>query len=200
LRTPDTSFGAVINAYKRKHSLTEDERRFLDRLRDDSVGFEPHPGNAHLVERLIIAWQVANGMMKMREADRRLDKEVEEVRRLARALRGIGIPLSGGPFRLKHGFAFLDERKRALSYEAIEVASDLPDHQPFPRFTRQPSKQNLFLAQVCTAMMEIFGDWRDKDVAHLCDLAFETDKPVNPQRVRSIHRNAANSATKKKLS
>jgi hypothetical protein len=188
MRTPDKTFAGAIDEYKRKNSLSEDDAHFLDRLRNDAIGFEPHSENESLVERLVIAWRVAKSMMKMREEDRLLDEEVEEIRRHARALKGLGTPVGKGPIRLKHGLAFIDERKGPVSYVAIEVASELPDDQPFPQLTRQSSVQNVFIAQVSAAIEDIFGKPRDKAVAHLVDIAFETRKLTDPERVRAARK------------
>jgi len=148
MRTPDKSWAAAIDEVKLQNSLTDDERDLLERLRDDPVTakFKPSPGNVALVERLVRARRVAPGIKKEPEADRRLDEELKEIRSALSVLRDHGIIVKiRGARRLKYGIAFIDKAKPAISYEAFEVASDLPDDQALPQLNRQSSKENLFI-------------------------------------------------------
>jgi hypothetical protein len=55
------------------------------------------------------------------------------------------------------------------------------------------------MAQASAGMRDIFGEWRDEDVARLIDIVFETDpdKPTERSRVISNRRQLLTGATKK---
>jgi hypothetical protein len=187
MRAPQQSFVGAVDDYMRTCAVNTDDWHFLERLRN-AIGVRPHPENVRFVERLVGAWHAASSICQIREAERHLDKDMNEVHNAVRVFHDQGFLAPGnGPHLVEHGIAFLDGR--LISNVAIDTAFYLGD-EPRPQETRQSTAERLFMILVSVAMRDLFGRPRYALVGHLIDVAFDKppDETTTPEDVRNAWR------------
>lgn len=203
MRAPTKSFAAAVAEFQRTAGLkmsmllTEDDLKFLGRLRTATIKSSHHfDDDVRLVANAVRALRIAKVRLKLPDADRRHKEAVDKVTDAVQVLRNhfkLGRPDFGdGARALKRGLAWVDELYGGvlgeISDELLDIAPDLPDDRPLTRLSREASEQNLFMAEMSNTMQDIFGEFRDGDVAHLNDIAFETNKTTTTDQVRGVRR------------